>query len=64
MVIYANVTIVDIFNEFVVNIKLRMILVLLLKKMEQKEKAMRVLDFLRNLVEDTNNNREAILVYE
>lgn len=64
MVIYANVTIVDIFNEFVINAKHRTLLVLLLKKMDQKEKAMKVLDFLKNLVEDTNNNREAILVYE
>ena len=44
MVIYANVTIVDIFNEFVVNIKHRMILVLLLMKMDQRDKAIQVLD--------------------
>ena len=64
MVIYANVTIVDIFNEFVVNIKHRMILVLLLMRMDQRDKAIQVLDNLKHLVEETNNNQEAILVYE
>ena len=64
MVIYANVTIIDIFNEYVVNIKHRMILVFLLMKMDQRNKALQVLDYLKHLVEDTNNNSEAILVYE
>lgn len=56
MVIYANVTIIDIFNELAVNVKHRMLLILLLEKMEQKEKAAKVLNFLKDLVEDTNNN--------
>ena len=33
MILYANVTIIDYFNEFVVNVKHRMLLVLLLEKM-------------------------------
>ena len=64
MILYANVTIIDYFNEFVVNVKHRMLLVLLLEKMGQREKAAKCLYFLKDLVEDTNNNQEAILVYE
>ena len=32
--------------------------------MELRDKAMQVFEYLRDLVEDTNNNKEAIIVYE
>ena len=52
------------FNEFAVNLKHRMILILLLEKMEEQKNARLLLNFLKDLVEDTNNNVEAMLVYE
>mgnify|MGYP003887237185 CR=1 FL=1 len=64
MVIFANVTVIDIFNEFILNIKHRMILVLLLYKLEARDQAGQLLEMLKHLVEDTNNNKEAILIYE
>ena len=39
-------------------------LALLLEEMEFKDKAILVMGYLRDVVEDTNNNKEAILVYE
>ena len=41
-----------------------LLLVLLLRKMEINDKASTMLGYLRDLVEDTNNNKEAILVYD
>ena len=64
LIIYGSVTIIDDFNELILNIRHTLILALLLKKMEQGNEAMRVLAYLRDVVEDTNNNKEAILVYE
>ena len=64
MVIYSNVTVMEYFNEFAVNLKHRMILILLLEKMEEQKNARLLLNFLKDLVEDTNNNVEAMLVYE
>ena len=32
--------------------------------MDVKKKAFSILEYLRDLVEDTNNNKEAIIVYE
>ena len=64
LIIYGSVTVIDDFNELILNIRHTLILALLLKKMEQGTEAMRVLTYLRDLVEDTNNNKEAILVYE
>ena len=40
-----------------------LLMALLLRKMEINDKAMVLLEYLRDLVEDTNNNKEAILVY-
>ena len=64
MSIYANLTVVWLFNEFIICIKHTMMLAVLLQKMELEEKSMMILEYLRDLVEDTNNNKEAILVYE
>ena len=64
LVIYGSVTVIDDFNELILNIRHTLIMALLLKKMELGNDAMRVLAYLRDLVEDTNNNKEAILVYE
>ena len=64
LIIYGSVTVIDDFNELILNIRHTLILALLLKKMELGTEAMRVLTYLRDLVEDTNNNKEAILVYE
>ena len=64
LIIYGSVTVIDDFNELILNIRHTFILALLLKKMEMGNEAMKVLEYLRDLVEDTNNNKEAILVYE
>ena len=39
-------------------------MVLMLQKMEIYDRAIDVLNFLRDLVEDTNLNKEAIIVYQ
>ncbi len=39
-------------------------MVLMLQKMEIHDRAIDVLNFLRDLVEDTNLNKEAIIVYQ
>ena len=62
--VYTNLTVVERFNEFLVYSKHTFMLSQLLQKMDLKEQAMQVLDFLRDFVEDTNLNKEAILVYE
>ena len=36
----------------------------ILGKMEMEDRALQVLEYLRDLSEDTNNNQEAIIVYE
>lgn len=41
-----------------------LLMALLLRKMDIDDKAMTMLEYLRDLVEDTNNNKEAILVYQ
>ena len=64
MTIFANLTVVELFNEFILCIKHTLMLAILLQKMDIRDKAMVVLEYLRDLVEDTNNNKEAILVYE
>ena len=52
------------FNEYILCIKHTLMLAILLQKMELRERAMQVFEYLRDLVEDTNNNKEAIIVYE
>ena len=37
---------------------------LLLQKMEIPDKAMQMLEYLRDIVEDTNMNKEAMIVYQ
>ena len=64
MTIYTNLIVIELFNEFILCIKHTLMLALLLQKMEIRDKAMKVLEYLRDLVEDTNNNKESILVYE
>ena len=62
--IYANLCVIELFNEFIVCVKHTLLLSLLLQKMEIDDKALQVLHYLRDLVEDTNNNKEAIIAYE
>lgn len=64
LTLFANLTVVELFNEFILCIKHTMMLAILLLKMDIQDKAMEVFDYLRDLVEDTNNNKEAILVYQ
>lgn len=54
--VYANLCVTEIFNEFIVCVRLTLLLALLLQKMEVEDKALKVLEYLRDLVEDTNNN--------
>ena len=62
--VYTSLTVVERFNENVIYSKHTFMLALLLQKMDLPEQAMQVLDYLRDFVEDTNLNKEAILVYE
>ena len=39
-------------------------LALLLQKLEIHDKALLILDYMRDLAEDTNNNYEAMIAYE
>ena len=57
-------TVIELFNEFILCSKHTLMLAILLCKMELYPKAFSILYFLRDLVEDTNNNAEAIIVYE
>ena len=61
--IYENFTVCKLFNEFIICSRHMLLMALLLRKMEINDKAMVLLEYLRDLVEDTNNNKEAILVY-
>ena len=61
---YANLIVIEMFNELILNIKHTMVLSILLNKIEEPQKAIKVLEYLRDLAEDTNNNKEAILIYE
>lgn len=61
--IYENFTVCKLFNEFIICSRHMLLMALLLRKMEINDKAMIMLEYLRDLVEDTNNNKEAILVY-
>ena len=63
LTVYANLTVGELFNEFIIVSKHTMLIVYLLQKMEIKDKAMLTLEYLRDVVEDTNNNAEAIQVY-
>lgn len=63
-VIMANLTILNNFNEIIVYIKHTFIIYLILQKMELQDKAKSVLLYLRDIVEDTFNGKEAIGVYE
>ena len=58
MTIFANLTVVELFNEFILCIKHTLMLAILLQKMDIRDKAMVVLEYLRDLVEDTNNNKK------
>ena len=60
---YSNLTVCEMFNEFIVVIRHSLILSILLQKMELEDKALDILEYLRDIVEDTNNNAEAIIVY-
>ena len=62
--VYANLTVIENFNEFICCSKHTLLMVILLQKLEIPQKALIVLDYMRDLVEDTNNNKEAILVYQ
>lgn len=62
--IYENYSVCKLFNEFIVCSRHMLLLVLLLRKMEINDKAFTMLAYLRDLVEDTNNNKEAILCYD
>ena len=64
MLMYSHLTVVERFNEFIIYSKLTFMLSLLLQKMDLHQQAMQVLEYLRDFVEDTNLNKEAILVYE
>ena len=61
---YTNLKVCEIFNEFIICSKHLLLMVLMLQKMEIHDRAIDVLDFLRDLVEDTNLNKEAIIVYQ
>jgi len=62
--LYANITIIELFNEFIVCIRHTFMLALILEKLDLRDKAMLILEYLRDLAEDTNNNKEVIRVYE
>lgn len=64
IVVYSNFTVIENFNEFICCMKHSLLLVLLLQKLELADRAMVVLEYLRDLAEDTNNNKEAMIVYE
>lgn len=64
MTIYASTKIINFFNEFVIYIKHALMLVIILQKLNAQDKADQVLEYLRDVAEDTNNYREAIDVYE
>lgn len=64
LTIYASVTLIEMFNEFIVCIHHIFMLSLILDKLELQGKALSVLQYLRDLAEETNNNREVILIYE
>lgn len=64
LTIYSSITLIEMFNEFIVCIRHTFMLALILEKLELQSKALSVLQYLRDLAEETNNNREVILVYE
>ena len=64
IILYSTLQVIEIFNELILYIRISFVLALMLIEMEQREKAMEVMVYLRDVAEDTNNNKEAILVYE
>ena len=63
-ILFSNVVVIEMFNEFIACIKHTMMLAVLLEKMECDDQAMLVLEYIRDLAEDTNNNPEVIIAYE
>ena len=57
-------SVIELFNEFIICSKHTLMLALLLQKLEINDKALLVLDYMRDLAEDTNNNYEAMIAYE
>ena len=64
LVMYGNLTVCEMMNEFIIVIRHALVLSILLQKMEINDKALEMLEYLRDIVEDTNNNAEAITVYK
>ena len=62
--IYNVLIVINYFNDFVIYIRASFLLVLILQKLELHDKAFELIAFVRDLVEETNNYQEAILVYE
>ena len=62
--VYINICMAKEFNEFMILIKHTKILALLLLKMEKRYEAIRVYEFLRDLTEDTQNNKISMDVYK
>lgn len=64
LLIYQNLLIVNSFNEFVLYIRHTTLLVFILQRMSLNDKALTLMEYVRDVVEETNNFKEAIVIYE
>ena len=64
LTIYSNITVLEFFNEYVIYIRHGFMLVEILQIMGLDPEAKTVLEYVRDLVEETKNNKEAIFLYE
>jgi len=64
LLVYQNLLVINDFNEFVLYIRHSSLLVYILQRMYLLEKAQALIEFVRDVVEETNNYREALALYE